>query len=523
MLRILLVNHSLKNFGGTECYIRDVAAYMRERGHQVLIYSPVDGIVSQFLRKLEFEVVNSLSGVDFRPDLIHAHHCIETTQAMIYYPDVPLIYFTHGAKPWQESPPALTDNIRHFICVSEITKQALRDKVGMHIDDRKITVLPNFVDENRFKFCCARKPENRFKAIYIGRGAKDIKSIRQACENLGIILDEYGPNQTKGYCDSPESLLSEYSICFAYGRSAMEALFCGLDVILCYKTGSGDLVTSDNFEELKGKNFGYSCCQELNSVKDFEQQISRVLRQGSEGVPFLLNDDMRISFAAGPILEKLEHLYLDITSNFQDDNFRSQSAVPGRKDFKASLSEFLSKIQSDVLEYKYKLIRSHREVDKLNSLLSHCNEKSSQQSKTINDYEIQISDLKKTLAICKKDLNSEKSRGFLLETRLRKKSNNTKNLKKKLHAYSNLIDSSIEFSKAQSNQLEGQDSEIQHKSDTIIRLKNQSKNLHSQISELKESYLQMSSKYSTLRRVIPDVMISLFKFLDSHSNKLKRK
>ena len=279
----------------------------------------------------------------------------------------------------------------------------------------------------------------------------------------------------------------------------------------------------DNFEELKGKNFGYSCCQELNSVKDFEQQISRVLRQGSEGVPFLLNDDMRISFAAGPILEKLEHLYLDITSNFQDDNFRSQSAVSGRKDFKASLSEFLSKIQSDVLEYKYKLIRSHREVDKLNSLLSHCNEKSSQQSKTINDYEIQISDLKKTLAICKKDLNSEKSRGFLLETRLRKKSNNTKNLKKKLHAYSNLIDSSIEFSKAQSNQLEGQDSDIQHKSDTIIRLKNQSKNLHSQISELKESYLQMSSKYSTLRRVIPDVMISLFKFLDSHSNKLKPK
>ena len=354
-MKILFVNTALVNYGGTECYLRDVAYYMKGQGHIVSVCSPRHGVVARDLRDVVDEVVTSLDDVSFSPDLIHGHHAVETTQAALYFSSAPVIHFTHGVIPWEEGPPAFLPNVQAFVCVSEVAKHSLHKRSGGLVDDALVTVVPNFVDENRFVYASALEGNVRRRALFLGSSLpRDIDAIRQACDSQGIALDEYGPNLANGYCSNPEALFPQYSIFFGYGRSAMEALFCGLDVILCCKTGSGPIVTSRNFDELRVRNFGYTCCPDVASPEEFAAKIVSIMHSKLMDKWGLVEPSKRFDLAALPVFERLEGLYFATVSRFREkvSCFGQGSLGVDSRDSAAALIKFLSQNKRDVLFYR---------------------------------------------------------------------------------------------------------------------------------------------------------------------------
>jgi hypothetical protein len=79
--------------------------------------------------------------------------------------------------------------------------------------------------------------------------------VRRACRRLGLEFDVLGALAGTGV-DRPETVLPRYDLVFAKARCALEAMATGSAVVLCDFAGAGPMVTSENFDHLRGWNFG---------------------------------------------------------------------------------------------------------------------------------------------------------------------------------------------------------------------------------------------------------------------------
>ena len=136
-MRVLITNNTLDWRAGSELYVRDVAVGLLRRGHQPVAFSTRLGAVAEDLRAATVPVVDDPARLAEPPDLIHGHHHLETTVAMLHFPGVPVVSFCHGWLPWEECPP-VSPRIRRYVAVDEVCRERL---VAEHaVADRKSVV-----------------------------------------------------------------------------------------------------------------------------------------------------------------------------------------------------------------------------------------------------------------------------------------------------------------------------------------------------------------------------------------------
>src|SRR5262245_51116048 len=124
-MKVLFTNNSLAHREGTELYVRDVALALLRRGHAPIVYSAVPGEVAAELRAATIPVVDDLAAIGATPDIIHGHHHLETTAALLHFPDVPAISFCHGWLPWEEAPPPALPNVVGYVAVDDVCRDRL--------------------------------------------------------------------------------------------------------------------------------------------------------------------------------------------------------------------------------------------------------------------------------------------------------------------------------------------------------------------------------------------------------------
>jgi hypothetical protein len=228
-----MTNNALAEHGGSECFVRDVARHMAKSGHRVTAYSTALGAVADEIRGYGCVVIDDLSLLTDEPDIIHAQHHYDATSAMLRFPRVPAIHITHGVLPWEEAAPPALQCIRRYLCISEGTRQAL---IASHpkVADR-VEVIPNFACADVFRFRrdqATASTRSSLKALIYGNyKPRDLTAIREACEEVGAFLDEIGAWSSMGNQPNPQDFLPQYDLVFAYGKSAIEALF--VDAMWC--------------------------------------------------------------------------------------------------------------------------------------------------------------------------------------------------------------------------------------------------------------------------------------------------
>ena len=233
---------------GTTLYVRDLAERLLARGDTPLVYTPQPGEVARELEQAGVDVVTDPRKLSTTPDLIHGHHEIPTMEALLSFPGVPGLFVCHDPKHHSDIPPAFP-RIRRYVAVDYYCRERF---VAHGIAEERIRVVPNGVDLRRFQ-PRPPLPERPRRALVFSNHASEqthLPAVREACVQAGLSLDVIGA-ATGTPCARPETVLGQYDLVFATGRSAVEAAAVGTAVILCDGRGAGPLATSDNLDALR--------------------------------------------------------------------------------------------------------------------------------------------------------------------------------------------------------------------------------------------------------------------------------
>ena len=272
-MRALLTTVRLEARAGSELYVADVARWLRDHGHEPMVYTARPGPFADDLRRESIPIVSDLHDLGEAPDVIHAQHHLATMSVLGTFPLVPAVGFCHGWVPWEEAP-ARHPAIRRYVAVSSVTRERIVSEGG--VPASIVRVLPNFVDLDRFR-PRAPLPERPRRALVFSNSAQPggwLDAVLAACEERGIAVDVRGIGSGQPLTE-PEAVLPDYDLVFARGRSALEAMAVGAAVVLCDVEGCGPFVTAAGFDRLREGNFGQAVMREPHVGPYLGEQIDR--------------------------------------------------------------------------------------------------------------------------------------------------------------------------------------------------------------------------------------------------------
>ncbi len=272
-MRILITNVQLDHRTGTEIVVRDLEHGLRERDHEVCVYTPRPGIVSDEITARGGTVVSSLDRVPFVPDVIHAHHNGPATEAALHFPDTPVVFVCHDRGSVNDMAHGVP-SVREYVAVDLNCRERLVTE-GVRADS--IHVITNAVDIDRFVTRADGAAPIRKAAIF-GNNAVNggfIESVRSACARAGLSLDVFGSGVGRTL-DDPERHLAEYDVVFAKARCAIEAMVAGCAVIAVDTAGYGGLVTFADIDWLLDWNVGDRCLQRAHDPSAIDEDLRRI-------------------------------------------------------------------------------------------------------------------------------------------------------------------------------------------------------------------------------------------------------
>jgi hypothetical protein len=175
------------------------------------------------------------------------------------------------------------------------------------IPEDRVRLLPNAVDLSRFRHR-GPLPDRPRRALLFNNyaGGAVLREVQQACAARGIRLDTLGHFLGTKQA-APETILPQYDIVFAKGRSALEAAAVGAAVIVCDPRGCGPLVTTDCLDEFRfsGRMLG-------DPVRS-EVLLSRI-DQYDPGDAAEVTRRVRAECGLERLLDRFESLYQDVMS-----------------------------------------------------------------------------------------------------------------------------------------------------------------------------------------------------------------
>jgi hypothetical protein len=280
--RVVLTNHGLEELAGSELWTRDVAEFLVRNGVEVAVYSPRLGRVADLLSACNIMVTSSIDDVvRFAPELIHIQHSFQTRLVFEHFKNTTtkFVNMVHGVLPREEIPQK--SGIDQYVCVSIATKAHVTLLTGTKWDEIKL--VPNFFDERRFYPRGSRHKNNRALLFSMRTHAPQVIELRSLLQRFGYELDQVGPDT--GRCETPELVLGKYELAFAVGRSAIEALASGCQVILWEDGVIGQAVTPANFWQCVHANFAlfaklipYCFVEEARAPDWIDEQLSNLMK-----------------------------------------------------------------------------------------------------------------------------------------------------------------------------------------------------------------------------------------------------
>ena len=277
-MKILMTSYELDSFSGAPLFARDLSKALRERGHDVALYSPFWGRLSANMLKDGFNIARSLKDLNFAPDIIHGNHMVSLLQALKRFPGVPGVHVQHGIGSPLTSVPI--NRIYRYVAVDDLCR---RDLAGCpSVTPDRISVLLNFVDLDQFpgRSQLPSKPRRALIFSNYADASTHLPVIASACQTRGIPYDTVGAGVSRTV-EAPAKILLNYDLVFAKARCAIEAMATGAAVILCDRQGLGGLVTTSNFDAFRQLNFGHAT---LAQPLDADKIVGEIARYDAEDI-----------------------------------------------------------------------------------------------------------------------------------------------------------------------------------------------------------------------------------------------
>ena len=307
-LKILITNAWLDGRGGTESVVRDLATGFLRRGHRPIVYSPHLGEAARELHATGVAVISDLSQMGEAPDVIHGHHYVQTIEAILHFPDVPVLSMIHAWTFFQEKPP-LFPQVYRYLAVD----QAVRDRL-VHIegvDPARVELLFNAVDLARIPPRPRPLAERPVTALAFTKNKAQIPILQAACDQAGVKLELLGLGAGRVVA-APEEELVRHDLVFATARMALEALCAGCAVVVCDARGLAGMVTPETLPRLRDLNFGLRSLTGRVTVEAIAAEIARY----DPAEAALVSGQVREAANLEQTLDHLETLYREAITAF---------------------------------------------------------------------------------------------------------------------------------------------------------------------------------------------------------------
>lgn len=295
IVSVLVANHSLCNYGGTESYSYSIIKELVERGIDVEYFTFHRGIISEKIEK-DFGI-NFMSKKNY--SFIFANHktCVEHLFVRGF-----TIQTCHGVFPILEQPSFFADK---HISISEEVKNHL------FIKGFKTQIIRNGIDTSRF-YSKNNINENLKIILSLCHGEKANELIAKACGELGISLITKSKYLNGVW--NIEKLINDADLVIGLGRSVLEAMSCGRPVIVYdsrhYMEQLADGYIFNCIEESKENNFsGRSFNIKYNKEK-LKDDIKKYNCSHGEFLSFYIRQNFNIKAKVDEYLKLKKTVYL---------------------------------------------------------------------------------------------------------------------------------------------------------------------------------------------------------------------
>lgn len=345
-MKILLTNHHLINFGGTEAFTLELAKGLKQNGHKVVVYSKFIGELAPLLTKEAIPYTSNLSLIQNQNfDLSHVHHNISALEIRNTFPNLPIFYLSHGAAHFLEQPPQLELNIALFGAVSEGIALNM-NKSG--IPRKKLVVFRNIVNEQHFypKTAFNSRPK---KALILSAKIDEKKEtvIRASCKQLAIKATAVGGRFGEVPYRAIAGLIQKADIVFTIGRGVVETMMCGKIPVVFDVFGGDGMVTPDNFALLMRRNFSGKSYKKNYTVRSLVKEIKKYDKNN----PAALSRHSFEEFSTARQIPRIERIY------------KKTIALHKRKKInKAILDTYINTIKASVY-YQSRMGKSQLEME----------------------------------------------------------------------------------------------------------------------------------------------------------------
>lgn len=309
-MKILLTNFHLTGMTGSEIFTYTIAQELKQAGHEVYVYSAFMGNYKKEFEKLGIYTTDVLSDWKLiKFDIAHVHHNINAFEVRNLFPNLPIIFVSHGVIPFLEQPPSIDLHITKYLAVSEEVQNRL---INIYqIPSHQITIFRNPVDQVRF---FPANPINIVpQSILIISNMIDEDSqkvIREACEYLQLRYRfvgskfEYIPNEKLAIA------INQSDIVITLGRGVVESMFCGRIPIIYDRLGGDGMVTPDNFTDFMSCNFS----GRFHKYKFTPEELVSEIRKYKPKYGEQLQNMALAEFAKSRQIDKLINIYQECIS-----------------------------------------------------------------------------------------------------------------------------------------------------------------------------------------------------------------
>lgn len=241
----IATSSSTLDLSGVPTFTLTMYRELVKRGHQVTVYSPTGGRL-----EIEMNVVRKVERLP-SPDIVIAQHntCAESLKQA--FPNVPLVFYSHGVLPELEQPPKFPAD--WYLAINEEVQMNLQNK---GVPENKISIVRDFIDTDRF---ISTQPigQKAGRVLFISnyKKWKNFSTVDEACKKLGIKLTCFGSPYGRNY--QIEEAINEVDLVVSWGRGILEAMSCGRAALSFDRfEGDGYIIPQTYFESRKNNFSG---------------------------------------------------------------------------------------------------------------------------------------------------------------------------------------------------------------------------------------------------------------------------
>ena len=205
----ILTSTASLDLSGVPTFTLTMYKELVKRGHNVTVYSPGFGKIES-----QMNVVKDIDKIPY-PDVIIAQANTVAQKLKQVFPNVPLIFYSHGILPELEQPPNFLAD--WYLAVNEEVQENLRSK---GVPAGRVSIVRDFIDTDRFKSTKPIHPKlGRVLFISNYKKWKNFQTVDGACKKLGFELICFGSPYGRNY--EIEKAINKADLVVSWGRGIL--------------------------------------------------------------------------------------------------------------------------------------------------------------------------------------------------------------------------------------------------------------------------------------------------------------